>query len=570
MAGKRIVIPNYMPALDLNGNPQAGAKITFWANETTTLAPIYTSAALSVQHPNPISADASGVFPSIFADEDAEFSVAITDADDNPISGLRNRDNIRPSLAFLDGVEAPVSGVMADVLAESTLPAARAVMGTDLATNVNFSQAGTGAVTRSTQARLRDSVSVKDFGAVGDGVTDDAAAIRAALAAASGKTVRFPQGVYLLGSSLGIIDQETRLEGAGRRNTILLRNYNGGYLATLRDGSELAGLCFDGNGSFGDYTGGRTGGLIDIPVSHGNQSIHDCRLINADGGTPLHISCTGASDAQVGGSRLDVRNLETWRSDSTPGSGRFAIVHDDPGVPAAGHPISLHHIETGGYESVAFGACNDLYLSHSSVFECSWSANTRGLHVGASRFSGLTGYAINGTCDFSGVSFASAVTVAAGSFSQFPGCVFNGGYTDNSGASGVTSFLDGVTYTYTPVFKAGGVAFTLGSGSRAGSYHRVGNLVTFNARISIAADTTVPSGALTVTLPFAASSKPSTQSLAVGEFASSNGNLYLIIGKIATSGTEATLVANGGLATDSSPGPTGAGAGLQISGTYAV
>ena len=46
--------------------------------------------------------------------------------------------------------------------------------------DVGFLQAGTGAVERSVQSKLRDVVSVKDFGAVGDGVTDDTAAFVAA------------------------------------------------------------------------------------------------------------------------------------------------------------------------------------------------------------------------------------------------------------------------------------------------------------------------------------------------------------------------------------------------------
>lgn len=70
------------------------------------------------------------------------------------------------------------------------------------AANVTYDPAGTGAVSRSVQAKLRDVVSVKDFGAVGDGVTDDTVAIHAALAA--NKFVFFPQGTYLITSPISL------------------------------------------------------------------------------------------------------------------------------------------------------------------------------------------------------------------------------------------------------------------------------------------------------------------------------------------------------------------------------
>ena len=61
---------------------------------------------------------------------------------------------------------------------------------------------GTGAVTTTVQAKLRESVSVKDFGAKGDGVTDDTAAIQAAID--SGKPVFVPAGTYYLATSLKV------------------------------------------------------------------------------------------------------------------------------------------------------------------------------------------------------------------------------------------------------------------------------------------------------------------------------------------------------------------------------
>jgi hypothetical protein len=81
--------------------------------------------------------------------------------------------------------------------------------------NVNFLQAGSGAVLRTMQSKMREEFSVTDFGAVGDGVTNDGAAIAAAAAAASTRALgsdlantrravlRFP-GNYTFSSSTGV------------------------------------------------------------------------------------------------------------------------------------------------------------------------------------------------------------------------------------------------------------------------------------------------------------------------------------------------------------------------------
>lgn len=63
----------------------------------------------------------------------------------------------------------------------------------------SFVQDGTGAVTRTMQDKARDLISVKDFGAVGDGATDDTSAIQAALAhAGTTKTVLIPNGNFVV------------------------------------------------------------------------------------------------------------------------------------------------------------------------------------------------------------------------------------------------------------------------------------------------------------------------------------------------------------------------------------
>lgn len=63
-----------------------------------------------------------------------------------------------------------------------------------------YNEGSTGAVDRVLTARLQDRVSVKDFGAVGDGVTNDTAAVHAAII--SGKALFWPEGNYLLTSEI--------------------------------------------------------------------------------------------------------------------------------------------------------------------------------------------------------------------------------------------------------------------------------------------------------------------------------------------------------------------------------
>lgn len=74
-------------------------------------------------------------------------------------------------------------------------------------TNVSFTQNGTGAVSRTAQAKMSDFVSVKDFGAVGDGAANDYPAFFAAIAASN--FVYVPPGDYNIGTQISLTGNKT-------------------------------------------------------------------------------------------------------------------------------------------------------------------------------------------------------------------------------------------------------------------------------------------------------------------------------------------------------------------------
>lgn len=93
---------------------------------------------------------------------------------------------------------------------------------------VGFIQSGTGAVSTTVQAKLRESVSVKDYGAVGDGVTDDTVAIQKAVThinSLGGGTVYLPQGDYKITAPITIYNN-TRFIGAGGQSTKITKTTN--------------------------------------------------------------------------------------------------------------------------------------------------------------------------------------------------------------------------------------------------------------------------------------------------------------------------------------------------------
>jgi hypothetical protein len=143
----------------------------------------------------------------------------------------------------------------------------------NIANLASFKATGSGSVPRTVENKLKDMVSVKDFGAVGNNVTDDTAAIQAAITAvgaAGGGTVYFPRGMYVITSALNLSAQSVVLMGDSRWATLLRQTtLNAGILNITANFCGVKSLSFI-------YTGGTpTSGATAIYVTRAYVSLED-------------------------------------------------------------------------------------------------------------------------------------------------------------------------------------------------------------------------------------------------------------------------------------------------------
>jgi hypothetical protein len=242
--------------LDNNGNVLTGGKLFTYLAGTTTPAATYTSSAGAIFHSNPIILDAAGRVQSggeIWLSDNIQYKFVLKDANDVLIASWDNLSGINSNFVnytvqeevqtatagqtvfnlttityapgtnslsvYVDGVNQYEGSTYSFVETDATtvtftaglhvgalVKFTTAVPATGTATNANvvtYEPAGTGAVVTTVQAKLRETVSVKDFGAVGDGVADDTAAIQAAIdALPTGQTLYGLGATYKVTSSL--------------------------------------------------------------------------------------------------------------------------------------------------------------------------------------------------------------------------------------------------------------------------------------------------------------------------------------------------------------------------------
>ena len=141
---------------------------------------------------------------------------------------------------------------------------------------------------------MMDWVDVRDYGAVGDGVTDDSAAFEAADVAANGRTVLVSAGTYHIGSNL-TIDSPVRFEGRltmpDNVRLALVRNFNlNTYIDAFGDEALAFRKAFQALLNYSDHEeldlGGRRidlDGPIDMQAAVSNQTSFLIRRVIRNG-----------------------------------------------------------------------------------------------------------------------------------------------------------------------------------------------------------------------------------------------------------------------------------------------
>ena len=269
-------LPNAVPMptpevqyLDKNGKPLAGSKLCSYAAGTTTPLATYTDSTAGTPNTNPIVLDVNGrasvwVGPALYK------FVLRTGGDGTCSTGAVawSQDNV----------------------SDTTLYFANYVKTVGTCTLVTFTASETGGVSRTCSAKLGDIVSVKDFGAVGDGTTNDTAAIQAALN--TGYGVDFPAGTYKTVGNLTVVSP-TSIRCDSLKGTTIKPASLTGYLFEV----SIAGEGFTMTGCNVDMANVGAQGILDFNGQTWPR-VENCKFTYPSGGTgiAIHATNTGFMD----------------------------------------------------------------------------------------------------------------------------------------------------------------------------------------------------------------------------------------------------------------------------------
>jgi hypothetical protein len=369
--------------LDNSGNVLTGGKIYTYAAGTTTNQPTYTTSAGNVPHSNPIILDASGRVPSggeIWLTDGLSYKFILRDANDvliatyDNVTGINsnfiaftNQQEIQTATAgqtvfnfttmsyqpatnslsvFVDGVNqygpgAQYAYVETDsdtVTFVNGLHVGAEVKFTTSQLNSNASQSDafqvsytppfTGSVGTNVGNKLAQTVSVKDFGAVGDGVADDTAAIQAArdymVAQTTPVTIIFPAGIYKYSVSPNWANYDVSIQAEGM---VRLR-YTGTDNAVIIDGGATItsryNVSFLGNFCV-EATSAAKNGYFVRAIQHSKIEgrVDGCGTTYAG----LRVEFCVCTEFSV---RTTINQIGAWYAGAQPANGIYVTNRGDP------------------------------------------------------------------------------------------------------------------------------------------------------------------------------------------------------------------------------------------------
>ena len=152
--------------------------------------------------------------------------------------------------------------------------------------NVTYDPPFTDSVATNVEAKLAQTVSVKDFGAVGDGVTDDSVAFVNAVA--SGKSVYIPKGTYIVNVSL-VLAKGQNFYGEGRNLvTIQVPDAFSDAVVVIQQGCAVFDLTFT-RPTVGTYNSNGTAVQVsNTVVDPWNTSIRNLTINNFNVGININ------------------------------------------------------------------------------------------------------------------------------------------------------------------------------------------------------------------------------------------------------------------------------------------
>jgi len=187
----------------------------------------------------------------------------------------------------------------------------------------DFTASGTGADTRTSHDKFSDLISIRDFGAVGDGLTNDTLAIQQALAAHD--AVLVPAGTYLITAPITLGERQS-LIGLGQSSVIKAQSNSFVSIEMTHGFATLTNLRIEG-GLAGVKLFGRDGACVQNTVTD-IQIIGAATGILLDGYNDSNQPCYWNNIARVLVEQPTLHGVHLMKSGAgdTPNANRFHTV----------------------------------------------------------------------------------------------------------------------------------------------------------------------------------------------------------------------------------------------------